>query len=146
MKISSTTCMAQPTEEINSKCQAVIQDAMLWCSDVAHHPAQGSCLFSNALDLIPHRLFDVNWTYSSRLRAVHGVRPGQFAHCLVHGHSCSVAKNAAIDVSGLPCPDMSTCGLMKKRAGFTSNVYLAHGVHTTANRTPVLLIECTPES
>ncbi len=69
------------------------------------------------------------------------------SNCLAHGAICPVDKVcASLDVSGLPCPDMSTAGLQQKRAGVTSNVYIAHGAYCTKNRTPLLLIECTPDS
>ena len=38
---------------------------------------------------------------------------------------------AAFCVSGLPCPDMSTAGKRRKRAGPTNAVNLAHGKYIT---------------
>ena len=39
---------------------------------------------------------------------------------------------------------MSRAGLRRKRAGVTSDVYIAHGRYCTERRIPLLLIECTP--
>ena len=59
---------------------------------------------------------------------------------------CSVLKgNIGLDVSGLPCPDMSTAGNRLYRAGPTSSVYMCHGKWSTVQRIPLLLIECTKD-
>ncbi len=119
---------------------------MQWCEEVAGHAAHGACLFEDALHVIPNGVYDSNATYSSKSAAVKKTTPATRAHCLTHGKPCSLKKACCLDVSGLPCPDMSSCGLQMKRAGVTSNVYLAHGLHTTHSCTPLLLIECTKDS
>ena len=140
------TPVQNPTKEMDSKCQGVIRDAMQWCGEVAGHAPGNACLFEDALHLIPHGHLDTAWPYSSRLQSVKNAPLATRAHCVQHQHPCCLAKNHCLAVSGLPCPDMSTAGLMRKRAGETSNVYLAHGKYCTKHRTPLMLIECTPES
>ena len=98
------------------------------------------------MDLLPHGTLDPLWPYSKKLEAVKESGIATQAHCIRHGQVCSVNKMAVFDVSGLPCPDMSVCGLRKKRAGPTAGVYLAHGKYVSRNRIPLLLIECTEES
>ena len=81
--------------------------------------------------------------YSRKLELVNAAQCANFGHCTRHQRACCTTQLAQFDVSGLPCPDMSKAGKRQRRAGPTSDVYLAHGRFTTIRRTPLLLIECT---
>lgn len=59
---------------------------------------------------------------------------------------CKVSTGSEFSVAGLPCPDMSAAGKRLKRAGPTAKVYMAAGRYHTVNETPLLLVECTPET
>ena len=122
---------------------------MAWCEDVSGHPRNGPCLFSDILDLVPDAqqfLNNVeNASYSMKKEAVTASSLGQWGRCCTHNKLCTMAKNAQFVVSGLPCPDMSTCGKRQKRAGPTAAVYMAHGKYATTHRVPLLLVECTKE-
>ena len=138
--------MKKSTKEKDEKCQGVIRDALQWCEEVAGHPVGSACVFEDALDIIPHGHLDTTLPYSARLQSVKDAPLTTRAHCIQHNNACCLAKKHCFAVSGLPCPDMSTAGLRRKRAGETSNVYLAHGHHCTNHATPLILIECTPDS
>lgn len=140
-------CFHCSSKEIEPKCHPVIANALEFVESVAGHNRQHPCLFSDALDLIPYGTFNPSWTYSKKLKAVSGAVPATRTQCLAHGGVClNSGRDVDFAVSGLPCPDMSAAGLRRKRAGETSNVYLAHGSWTTRNRIPLLLVECTPET
>ena len=85
-------------------------------------------------------------TYSKKLDAGKGACLVDAMPCVMHGQSCSIKKKPIFDVSGLPCPDMSTAGKRQKRAGPTNAVYIAHGRWTTDSETPLILVECTKEA
>ena len=139
---------ALTTQEKNKKCQSVINECELWCESVAGHNPRLPCLFEDALDLIPFGTYDQCWPYSQKLAAIRASpQIARQAHCIKHRQACPVCKPIALfDVSGLPCPDMSTAGLRRKRAGSTADVYIAHGEFCTRNRIPLLLVECTPDT
>lgn len=132
---------------MDQKCQIVLNDSLQWCEEVAGHNPTFPCLFENALDLIPYNTYRDHWAYSQKSEAVKKCSIAKTGHCLRHGQACSVWKPMALfDVSGLPCPDMSTAGLRRKRAGETSAVYMAHGRYSTVHKVPLLLVECTKDS
>ena len=133
-------------QEMDQKCQTVINDSLQWCEDVAGHNSRFPCLFGNALDLIPYKTYDISWTYSRKLSAVKQTHIATTGQCLRHCALCPVFKPMAqFGVSGLPCPDMSSAGLRRKRAGPTSTVYMAHGRYVSVHKIPLLLVECTKE-
>lgn len=116
---------------------------MQWCHEVSGHSPQSPCLFQDALGVMVPGYLNEDLPYSLRLEQAKRAPLATRALCLQHGQSCILGKQCCMDVSGLPCPDMSRAGKQKKRAGSTSNVYLSHGLHTTHCATPLLLIECT---
>lgn len=133
-------------QEMDRKCQTVINDSLQWCEDVAGHNSRFPCLFGDALDLIPYKTYDISWSYSQKLSAVNHSHIATTGQCLRHSQGCSVVKPmATFGVSGLPCPDMSTAGKRRKRAGPTATVYMAHGRYATIHKIPLLLVECTKE-
>ena len=133
-----------PTQERDPNCHAVLDEALTWSSEVAGHDPRGCCMFSEIMDLIPHgTLHERTETYTQKLSAVESGGVATFGHCLKHPHPCPVHKRSDFDCSGLPCPDMSSAGCRRKRAGQTSEVYMSHGKYTGYNRTPLLLMECT---
>ena len=85
-------------------------------------------------------------SYSRKLEATQNSHVVSAMYCVKHFKMCPTAKAPVFDVSGLPCPDMSTAGKRLRRAGATSEVYIAHGKYVTQNATPLLLVECTKES
>ena len=107
-----------------------------------------TCIFGDACDILPYGTLDGSITqYSVKSERVsmadHIASSGR---CYTHQGTCGIQKPMSIFcVSGLPCPDMSTAGKRLKRAGTTSNVYLSHGKYHQRQKTPLLLIECTPD-
>lgn len=104
-------------------------------------------IFGDACEILPHGTLSGLTKYSAKYENVSQVdHIASFGSCATHGRTCPIEKRMSIFcVSGLPCPDMSTCGKRLKRAGVTSNVYLSHGKYHEKHRTPLLLIECTPD-
>ena len=100
--------------------------------------------------MVPSGVLNGAQTYTEKLYAIQASELASRQHCLQHsvasGMACSPHKLVQFDVSGLPCPDMSTANQNRKmRAGPTNSVYLTHGKWATQNRVPLLLVECTPD-
>ena len=57
---------------------------------------------------------------------------------------CRVPE-ADFGISGLPCTDMSAAGLRQKRHGPTNSVYMNHAKYNKKMRTPLFIVECTPD-
>ena len=123
-------------------CQQLLRHSLRWCERVAGHAAE-ACIFGNILDLLPGDWSHMEHAYSRKLELSAWAHLASTAGCETHGRNCSTMLSPDFDVSGLPCPDMSTAGKRQKRAGGTVPVYIAHGKYVTAQRTPLLLVECT---
>ena len=68
--------------------------------------------------------------------------PSTSQFCLTHGGHCSLMK----DMSGLPCEDNSRANCKRRFLhGNFGSVYLLWAKHHRAMRTPVVLLENTPE-
>lgn len=122
----------------------MIDEALDWVEDVAGHNPKGTCLFGDITDLVPNGTYRDHATYSEKLWGLHGCTLASRCHCLRHGRVCESNPKADFDCSGLPCTDASTAGLKRKRAGSTNSVCLTHGRYVTQNKTPLILLECTP--
>ena len=134
------------------KSQALLKEAFNWCEEVCGHDSGRACLFSNILDMIPAECQSEGLSYTQKLHAINMCTLAERQHCLQHsvrpgGMACCPHKPVHFDVSGLPCPDMSTANQNRKmRAGPTNSVFLTHGRWCTRNRIPLLLVECTPDT
>ena len=91
--------------------------------------------------MVPCGVLHEGQTYSEKLYAIQQCDIASRQHCLQHsaisGRACDPHKPVHFDVSGLPCPDMSTANHNRRmRAGPTNSVYLTHGKWATRNRIP----------
>ena len=89
-------------------------------------------VYFQTLDMVPSGVLHEGQTYSEELYAVQACDIAIRQHCLQHsaisGIACDPHKPVHFDVSGLPCPEMSTANHNRKmRAGPTNSVYLTHG-------------------
>eukprot|EP00439_Symbiodinium_sp_Y106_P050581 s213_g6.t1 len=132
-------------EEFNEGCHQLLAECDRWCHKVCGHPGD-PCLFGDITELLESPWFRDDMTYSQKLSSGRDTRMVDTMPCMLHGERCGIQKKPVFDVSGLPCPDMSQCGKRLKRAGATNSVYIAHGRWVTDNKTPLLLVECTPEA
>ena len=101
-------------------------------------------MFSDILELTRPQIPDGE-PYSTKLEVGKNAALTRRCPCCKHGGLCSTEKLAVFDVSGLPCPDMSTAGKRLRRAGSTAGVYIAHGKYVTDQAVPLLLVECTKD-
>ena len=134
------------------RCQSLLAENLRWCSHVvAGHDARDCCIFGDMMEILPYgTLRHEHVGYSQKLSAVQSLGSNvpnvNTSWCAGHQTYCSLNKGAqaVFSVAGLPCPDMSRAGKKQKRAGPTSVVYMSHGHYHKQNRTPLLLVECTP--
>ena len=132
-------------QEINSGRQQLCKEALNWSWNLLDEEPNECCLFGDIEQLLPYGTLMADQRYSQKLKAATGVPVAPRSPCYIHSGPCEVNKRPIFSVSGLPCPDMSSAGKRRKRAGVTSNVYLCHGRWATENEVPLLLIECTKD-
>ena len=133
------------TQEWNEHCHPLIVDNLEWCGQVTgQHEAPH--LFSDIEALNPSYTTTPGMNYEMKKKAImtSWLQPSQFCHTC-HDELCHV-PSADFGVSGLPCEDMSIAGNRLKREGKTNGVYLTHAKYNKIHRTPLLLLECTPDS
>ena len=117
-----------------------------WVEDVTGEDHGGCCIFGDITSLLPYGTFTTGDNiYSRRLLASRKASLAQNGQCYHHGAACDVQKRPIFTVSGLPCPDMSTAGKRRKRAGVTADVYLAHGRWASMLEVPLILFENTKD-
>ena len=134
-------------QEMNPNCRVLLHETIKWCETVSPGSGNSACLFGNILDMFPLQTFIGTSTYSEKLKASLNCRLNKRGYCYTHESCCdNSASMPSFDVSGLPCPDMSSAGAKLKRAGLTSGCYMAHGRWCRQQRVPLLLLECTPEA
>ena len=103
-------------------------------------------VFANDLTLPP---MDPDQPAGTRFRAlVRSVNNAPLRvrhHCYTHNQKCCLfgdkADVADLDISGLPCPDMSRAGLQQFQDGKTSIVFAAHAKMHAQKGTKLLIIE-----
>ena len=134
------------TQEWSENCHPLILDNLAWCEQVTGQHHEAPHLFSDIEALNPSHCTTPGMNYEMKKRAImkSWLQPSQFCH-LCHDELCHV-PSADFGVSGLPCEDMSTAGDQLKREGRTNGVYLTHAKYNKIHRTPLLLLECTPDS
>ena len=65
--------------------------------------------------------------------------------CYTHAKHCSILRPSDLDVSGLPCPDMSKANNKRRyQEGPTAGVYCVWAKKHRHLRTPLLLVENVP--
>ena len=134
-----------PNQEWNPRCHDVIRENLKWCSEV-HGPAEVPHLFTDIESLNPSPTYAVGDSYRRKKHCIFSTPLQQALPCCTCFESLCAVPDCDFGVSGLPCQDMSACGKRLKREGRTSGVYLTHGKFNKIRRTPLLLVECTPDS
>ena len=145
-------------EEIDEHCRQLIQDHHRWCEKAVGIPRSAPCVFGDVVKVFGNDLslppLDQSQPQGSRFEAV--VRAANHAclrvrhHCYTHNRKCALfggqAQVADLDISGLPCPDMSRAGLQRFQDGNTSIVFAAHAKMHAQKRTKLLVIENVPDT
>ncbi|CAK9031406.1 Uncharacterized protein SCF082_LOCUS19629 [Durusdinium trenchii] len=133
--------------EWNERCHSIIASNLSWCEQVTGH-REAPHLFSDIESLNPQSCYRGDFkslSYSEKRDRILGSE----MHCLQKCERCCddlcPVPAADFGVSGLPCQDMSRAGARAMREGRTNTVYLTHAKYNRINRTPVMVIECTPD-
>ena len=117
---------------------------MRWCQEVtglAEHPH----VFADIEALNPgcYNAWD---SYETKKAAILPSWLQQYSPCLACCDTLCRVPDADFGVSGLPCTDMSRAGLRQMRHGKTNSVYMTHAKFNKRKRTPIFIVECTPET
>ena len=139
------TISAKTAQEWNEHCVPLIIDNLGWCEQLTG-VKETPHLFTDIEAMNPSHCTHSRMSYDEKKGAILGtwLQESQFCHMCCDA-LCPV-PSADFGISGLPCQDMSRAGLGLKREGRTSGVYLTHAKYNLKHRTPIFVVECTPEA
>ena len=140
-------------KEIDEHCRQLIQDHHCWCQKATGLPRDAPCVFGDVTRVFADDLtlppLDPEQAPGTRfnqlVRSVNRAPLRVRHHCYTHNSKCYLfgdkAQTADLDISGLPCPDMSRAGLQRFQDGRTSIVFAAHAKMHAQKGTKLLIIE-----
>ncbi len=131
---------------MNHRAQQVIFDHHKWINSWVGTFKPAPHLFGNLCDTVPAGSFDPVAPFDERKSQVNDAPMCTSQFCLTHGGHCSLTKPVDLDMSGLPCEDNSRANFKRRFLhGNFGSVYLIWAKYHRRMRTPVLLLENTPE-
>jgi hypothetical protein len=131
-------------KEKNQNIHQIILDCERWCLQAgAASSIADSCLFSDVCDWIPSVTADTDNFFEKAEKVKNcSLHPGAF--CFKHGKVCQF-RVVGIDISGLPCVDMSRANHNRKFfEGKTNIIYLVWAKKHIMMGTKLLILENTP--
>lgn len=133
---------------MNRRCQQLIFDNAHWTQQI-DKMHQCPCIHGDLTEILPLNSFNPNGSFKQRAKQINKAKLRMKQHCFTHSQKCNIfgkfARQADLDISGLPCPDFSKAGKGKKREGKTSSVFACHAKFHAAWQTPLLIIENVPD-
>lgn len=94
---------------------------------------------------MPNGSFDSHRCFATKVRQIDKAKLNKKQFCFSHNKFCPIygqqAVSSDLDMSGLPCPDMSQCGDLLKEEGRTNVVFCAHAKFHVASGTKMLVLE-----
>lgn len=123
---------------------------MLWYNNTTEVVHPKLCVFGDLTGIVPVDCHpQPGASFMEQVYAFNRAPLYSKQHCYTHNKCCSLGLVSGIppdfDLSGLPCPDMSPCGLRQGLEGPTAQVFIAHAKHHIALQTPLLVIENVPD-
>ena len=131
-------------KEWSQKCHPLIMNNLRWCEEVTQcreHPH----IFCDIEALNPGG-YKVSDSYEAKKETILSSWLQETSPCLNCCDRLCRVPSADFGVSGLPCTDMSRAGLRQKRHGPTNGVYMTHAKYNLRHRTPLFVLECTPDT
>ena len=148
---SSFRC-SQRAQEIDGHCRQLILDHTQWCDATVQMPRPSPCVFGDVSQIFPPGSLPDPPTgdFPALVQAANKAPLLCNQFCYAHNRRCRLfgpdSKSTDMDISGLPCPDMSKAGLQKFENGPTSIVFVAHAKMHIQKGTKLLIIENVPEA
>ena len=135
--------------EIN--CHQLLLDNHNWCNTVTQRLHDTPCLFYDIMGLNLPNTVGMKDSYTAKRRKIKLSPLVRQQVCAVHSWGeheldCCATPVCHFGCSGLPCTDMSTAGLQRKRHGPTNAVFMTHGKFVCSTGVPLIVVECTPAS
>ena len=135
-----------PHQEFNPRAQQVIHDHSKWVNEWAGTFKPEPHVFGDLLGLVPSGSYSTEGDFATRQQAVDLADLSSSQFCRTHGGYCSVLKPVDFDCSGLPCEENSRANHKRKfMQGRFGDLYLVWAKYHRCMRTPLLILENTPE-
>ena len=136
-----------PPQEFNHRAQQVIHDHSKWVNEWTETFKPEPHVFGDMLGLVPPGSYCDEWDFATRRQAIDLADLSSSQFCRTHGGFCSVLKHVDFDCSGLPCEENSLANHKRKfmQQGRFGNLYLVWAKRHRCMRTPLMILENTPE-
>ena len=136
-------------QEINKGCRQLIRDHLHWCAQVTEEPHPLPCIHGDITNIMPRGSFDPSACFKTKMKQIEQAKLCRSQFCFTHNKSCPIfgrlAAESDLDVSGLPCPDMSRAGIGLKEEGPTSPVFGSHAKMHIEKKTRMIVLENVPD-
>ena len=141
--------MNNPVEEMDSACRQTILDNHSWMQEWVDRRSLEPHVFGDILEQVPKESIPESLDFFARRDVVQKLPLKKNQFCYSHGKNCQLPKagEVDIDVSGMPCQENSRINLNRLfMEGKTGSVYLVWAKSHRRKKTPLLVLENTPES
>ena len=134
-------------QEFNPQARQAILDNTKWVNEWVGSFKPCPHVFGDVVQKIPPNSFNEDADFESRRHQIDSAMMSSSQFCYMHGGHCSLLKPVDLDVSGLPCEENSRANHKRKyMQGRFGNLYLVWAQYHREMRTPLLILENTPET
>ncbi len=135
--------------EISPACQQLIVDHCEWYNNTTESWHPRPCIHGDLTHIVPTGSYNPESKFMRKLLDMNKAPMWSHQWCVTHNCFCSLGLTGGLkadyDISGLPCPDMSPAGSLKRHEGPTGPVFIAHAKLHIALGTPMLVLENVPD-
>ena len=133
-------------QEMDAPCRQSIFDNHQWMQQWTDRKSTVPHVFGNILDQVPENCFSERKPFYKRRDEIQRAWLQRAQFCYSHNQLCECAVPVDFDFSGLPSQDNSTANTQRQYfEGNNGSVYLVWAKKHRFLRTPLLVVENTPE-
>ena len=130
---------------MDASCRQAIFDNHDWMQAWTDRASTPPHVFGNICEQVPSGSYDENAKFATRKRQVDSAFLQRSQFCFTHNQMCPNLMPVDVDMSGLPCQDMSKANHNRKFfEGNHGDAYLVWSKKHRRLRTPLLILENTP--
>ena len=131
---------------MDAPCRQSICDNHQWMQQWTDRKSTVPHVFGNILDQVPENCFSERKPFYERRDEIQRAWLQRAQFCYSHNQLCESAVPVDLDFSGLPCQDHSSANTQRQHfEGNNGSVYLVWAKKHRFLRTPLLVVENTPE-
>ena len=134
-------------QEFSPQARQAILDNTKWVNEWVGSLRPAPHVFSDVKGMVPEGSFNPDDDFATQAQSIDRAMMSTSQHCVTHGGHCTLLKPVDFDVSGLPCEENSRANCKRKYLqGRFGSLYLVWSKYHRTMRTPLVILENTPES